>query len=381
MTSSAVIVQVRQFREEVLRLVLARGEVDRWVEVADVGGLAPDRGVLRVELVDLWPDHTYSVVVYAADGVRRSKVGRFRTALAAGAARVLRFGASSCLGSFASPWPTLVRASEEKLDGLFLLGDTIYADEGVGQTGRWDDRWTQALRTAGLYHASASTSLVGTWDDHEVTNNWSWDEHGDEAMAGLDAFRRGMPMRDGPGGSGLWRRLSWGDAVDVFVLDSRGERSGNDYLSRQQMDWLKDGLLTSTARFKLILNSVPIADLGWLNSDGWMRYPGSRREILDHVRDTGIAGVLWIAGDVHWATLCSVDPPGGRFDDALEVFAGPGGSPLNPGGIVVPEGGQYRAVITQHNWLLLECDPAAGEIRLTWYDRDGRALARRTVTP
>ncbi|MCA9491281.1 MAG: alkaline phosphatase D family protein [Myxococcales bacterium] len=378
-TPDGVMVTVRQFTEDRLRVVVARGEADRWVEVAEITGLVPDRGVVRVELVGLWPDHTYGVVAYAGEGLRRTVVGRFRTALPPGASRVVRLGATSCLGSTNAPWRSLSFVPEHALDAFLLLGDTIYADDGITPASRWEQHWTDALSTSGLRDLTSGTSVVATWDDHEVTNNWNWQDDGDEAQSGLEAFRRALPMRDGPSGTQIWRRLAWGDAVELFVLDCRGERTRTSYLGSEQDAWLLAVLAASTARFKIILNSVPISDLGLLSSDGWMDFREDRRQLLQSIRDQGITGVLWVAGDVHWATLCTVDPPGERFDDVLEVFAGPAGSTLNPAGVLTPEGGQFLEVVRVHNWLRLECDPDANEVRLAWIGDDGAVLTRRTV--
>ena len=58
-----------------------------------------------------------------------------------------------------------------------------------------------------------STSVVATWDDHEVDNNWSWNstsQINEKYANGLAMFRRAFPQKMGLQGSGLWRRLSWG---------------------------------------------------------------------------------------------------------------------------------------------------------------------------
>jgi phosphodiesterase/alkaline phosphatase D-like protein len=381
---TAVLVSVRT-DEPVVGLALALGVEDGWQDALSVEALAPEDGVLQVELDGLVPDSTYSVVITVrAEGVR-SSVARFRTALPPGASRPLRIGATSCLGSPGAPWRNLSRVAEQKLDVFLLLGDTIYADEGLLPAGRWDEKWADALATEGLRAVTASTSVVATWDDHEVDNDWSWDAPGmpQDALDALAAFRRSIPMRDGPGGSLLWRKLSWGDAVDLFVLDCRGERRGGDYVSPEQMAWLKDGLSTSTARFKLILNSVPITDmdavyLGIGAEDRWDGHPAQRSEILDHVADRGLTGVLWVAGDFHWGAVATVGRPGTRHEAQREVFCGPSGSVTNPLAAVA-RAPQFDPVVARWNAVVFELDPAAGTVRVVFEGNEG-PLAERVLT-
>jgi alkaline phosphatase D len=382
---TAVLVSVRT-EETALVLLLARGVEGGWVDAQRLDGLEVVDGVLQLELVDLAPDTTWSVVFTTPDGVRRSAPSRFRTAIPEGWSRVVRFGATSCLGSLGAPWRSLSRLAAEKLDLFVLLGDTIYADEGLRPAGRWDERWADALATEGLRAITASTSVVATWDDHEVDNDWSWEQPGmpGDALDALAAFRRSLPLREGPGGSRLWRSLRWGDVLELFVLDCRGERIDGDYVSREQLDWLKAGLSASVARFKLVLNSVPITDmdavyLGLGDEDRWDGYPAQRTEILEHVADEGLTGVLWLGGDFHWGAVASIGRPGRDHDDQVEVFCGPAGSPINPVALVTPEAPQFDPVVTRWNSVVFEADPVAGTVRVR-FEGDTGLLAERTLT-
>lgn len=374
-----VIASVRQFGEPTVDVVVAVGTETGWTEVARIDGVVADAGVAMVEVSGLLPDHTYAVVAYAPDGVRRSASSRFRTALAAAASRVVRFGATSCLGSYGAPWESLTRVAAQKLDFFVLLGDTIYADEGLAPAGDWEGHWTDALSTAGLRDLTASTSVVATWDDHEVSDGFP-EEYADEGTA---AFYRAMPVRLGPDG-GLYRKVQWGSVADVFVLDCRSLRSGTSYLGEAQTAWLMGELAASTARFKVIANSVPITDMddvlfGVANSDGWSEYPEARAEILDFIADNAISGVLWITGDVHWGAICTVDLPGGPHDDVIEVLCGPAGSLINPVHRAATDPDHYELVIGDWNSVVFELDPVAGTVRVV-YEGDTATLGERRTT-
>lgn len=377
---NAALVSVRQFDEATLELVLARGVDDGWEEVQRIADLAPTRDVVQIELKDLVPDTTYSVVFYAADGVRRSPAARFRTALAEGTTRTIRFGATSCLGSPNAPWPSMSRVATQKLDFFLLLGDTIYADEGFSPAGQYPEHWTNALSTAGLRDLTLSTSVVATWDDHEVNNDWSWEDDSALIPAALEAYRDGIPQRKGPGGSLIWRSLKWGDAIELFVLDCRGERQNGNYVSSEQLDWLKNSLASSTARFKIILNSVPITDLdsAYFGSGdvGWTGYPNQREELLAWIADQSISGILWLTGDVHWGTIATVGKPGTRDSSMWEVFCGPAGSTINLLASTVDEDEQFSAVYLDWNTVTFEANPDTGTVLVSVEGDTGTILTR-----
>ncbi len=375
---TAILVSMRSL-ETTVTLTVMRGTDAGWEEVSSGDSFTADDGVVSLELEDLEPDTTYSIAFFAVDGSRRSRVARFRTAIPAGESRMVRFGATSCLGGANRPWPSLSQASASKYDFFLLLGDTIYADGFP--TGGIVEAWKGALSTPGLCDVTASTSIIATWDDHEVDNNWSF--------AGLDPgrfdealmrFRQGLPQRVGPGGTGIWRKLSWGSVVDVFVLDCRGERRDGNYISPEQMSWLKDALVESTATFKIVMNSVPITDFeefagSLLAEDRWQGFPAQRTELVSHVRNAGITGLLWVAGDFHIGGVGQIDPDGSPGDNQFEILAGPGGSAVAPFEALLPTSSpRLPAVVSAWNYVSFDADPVAGTLRARFIADDGSVI-------
>lgn len=367
-----------------LRVARARGD-DGWEELPAQDALAVVDGALSLPVDGLDPDTAYNFFFEDEVDGGRSRVGRFRTALAPGADRIVVFGATSCLGGN-EPLPSLFFAAEAALDFFCLLGDTVYAD-GSRTADDYRSFYGRILRTDGFAAAVASTSVIATWDDHEVDNNW---ERAGLAPGQFDAalasFRRALPQGEGPGGTGIWRSLRWGDTLEVFVLDCRGERGGGLYVSVEQMEWLKAGLRASEARFKIIMNSVPITDLSAifgvaLAEDRWQGYPAQREEILGFIEDESIGGVLWVAGDVHYAQVGHVDPAGGRAAARWEVFCGPGGSFPNPGADLFIGDEQYPFMSTAWNWCRFTCDPRAGTVRVEHVGDDGGVISDFTLSP
>jgi alkaline phosphatase D len=332
------------------------------------------------------PDTTYSIALYGPGGVRRSRVTRFRTALPAGASRIIRFGATSCMGPEDEPFPNMSYSQAERLDFFLLLGDAIYADFAPDQFD-YVEKYKTALAMSGMNDTMAGTSIVATWDDHEIDDNWSWATAGmqqtfDEALA---AFRQAIPYRTGSGVTGLWRKLSWGDALDLFVLDCRSERLNGNYVSPEQLTWLEQSLLASTATFKVILNSVPIFDFtGTVMQtpgvdDRWQGYPAQRNQILQFIRDHSLTGVVWISGDVHFGAIGQVDIFGGPGDDLWDILVGPSGSAINPAAYFLEVTERMPVLLTEFSMTIFEADPVAGTLRCRFVGDAGQTLADHTL--
>jgi alkaline phosphatase D len=145
------------------------------------------------------------------------------------------------------------------------------------------------------------------------------------------------------------------------------------------MDWVKAGLASSEARFKIVLNSVPITDLTAIfgqgaRADRWEGFPVQRAEILGFIEDAGIEGLLWVTGDVHYAQVGQVDPIGGVAADRVEVFAGPGGSFANVGAELFGGDPQYAWMSSTWNYARFTCDPGTGVVLVEHIGDDGVVL-------
>ncbi|MGH8970385.1 MAG: alkaline phosphatase D family protein, partial [Actinomycetes bacterium] len=203
----------------------------------------------------------------------------------------------------------------------------------------------------------AAAAWVVTWDDHESAND-SWQDGAENHTEGvegtwaqrkawaLQAFAEWMPVRLEPGGQ-IYRRLRFGQLAELSMLDLRSYRSQqvatNDLGSVDdpartitgdpQMGWLKDGLVTPDAQWKLVGNPVMIAPLlipplpagvsqpvtdvtGLLppegvpyNVDQWDGYTADRRELFGWLADHGVQDTVFLTGDIHtsWASDLPLD--------------------------------------------------------------------------
>ena len=74
---------------------------------------------------------------------------------------------------------------------------------------------------------------------------------------------------------------------------------GRTILGATQKQWLKDGLLNSTATFKFIMNGPPVTQLVFMPYDRWEAWSAERAEILDYIQTNNIKNVIWLSTDFH----------------------------------------------------------------------------------
>ena len=247
-------------------------------------------------------------------------------------------------------------------------GDSIYADDPLPRTIEkralsWKNVITPAkskvAETLADFHGNyrynfidphyrrffSRVPVIAQWDDHEVLNNWNPAEHGSLAGIAAKAFAAYWPMRlQSP--QLFYRKIAYGPNLDVFVLDLRSHRAPNSenrqarsskataLLGRSQLDWLKQGLKSSKATWKVVAGEMPIASLSpeygldsWANGDG----PPLGRELeLAELLEFGlkyqIQNVVWLAADVHYAAAYHFHPERAvwkKFLPFWEFIAGP----------------------------------------------------------
>jgi len=104
-------------------------------------------------------------------------------------------------------------------------------------------------------------------------------------------------------------------------------------LGATQMQWLKDELSSSAAKWKIIGNQVMFAPLTLagipLSYEQWDGYQADRNRIIDHVMDNNINNVMVITGDIHTSWANDVPVKGQNYnpntgaDSAFVEFIGP----------------------------------------------------------
>ncbi len=318
----------------------------------------------------------------------RSAVGRVQTALGADALRPIVFAGTSCTNQSKRPFPVLQHAgSRTDLDFFIHAGDHTYTDHGDNAItlAQYRTKYVENWSSAGLRALHRSTGMYLTWDDHEVANNWNPEAIGAARLAAARQafFEHRATRHDAADPNRIWRSFRWGRTAEIFILDCRSERrpstrSSNPshtsvYISRAQMDWLKAGLRASPCVFKFIVNSVPIVDRGGAGSDNWNGYASQRREILNHIANHGLRGVVWLSGDVHFGGVCQVEDTG-PWSNIWEVVMGPAGADRDGRPDIRPS--QWPVLVYGvHNYTVLRADPTTRTLSVEFINAAGNRIA------
>ncbi len=363
------------------------GEV--WMVIDDVVR-ANREGYVRTTADGLLPGTWYHYVFATVDvdgtELARSPVGRVRTALAPGSLEPLRVAATSCTNDTFAPFEALEAMATQEYDLFLHMGDQSYND-GAESLREFRDAWRRTLTDPGYSALHRRTGWYGTWDDHEVDDNWN-PESIDASIRdnAFQAYFETLAVERQDSGA-LWHSYAWGDTAEFFVLDCRSERrastrGGEDiYISPEQMAWLQDGLRNSTAHFKVILNSVPITDMPPLyiaENDRWEGYGRQRSALLDMIEGEGISNVWFLSGDFHIGFVARVD---GNDDPLFEIAVGPGAN-SNPVastlGLLFSIAGRGDQLLYNTGSLQTEMqtfltfDPARDAVRVEFIDASGR---------
>ncbi|MBT2405968.1 MULTISPECIES: alkaline phosphatase [unclassified Streptomyces] len=300
-------------------------------------------------------------------GATVSPAGRTRTAPGHDVTTPgVRFGVVSC-ANWESGYFSAYRhlAARTDLDAILHLGDYIYEYQTGGypeakyvvrqhepkneivSLADYRTRHGKYKTDADLQALHAAHAIVAIWDDHEFANDaWAGGaenhtpgaegEWAARAAAAKQAYFEWMPVRTSIAGT-VYRRLRFGTLADLHLLDLRSFRSeqvkvGNGAVDdpertitgRAQLDWLKSGLASSNATWKLVGTSVMISPVAFaslpahllepltkllglpegglaINVDQWDGYTDDRKELLGHLRDRNIKNTVFLTGDIHMA--------------------------------------------------------------------------------
>lgn len=336
--------------------VVARGSV--------TATAAADHTV-KADVRGLRPQTPYWYRFTAGDTV--SPAGRTLTAPAHDVSTAgVRFGVVSC-ANWESGYFSAYRhlAARSDLTAVLHLGDYIYEYQSGGypeakyvvrqhepkheivSLADYRVRHGKYKTDADLQALHAAHAIIAIWDDHEFANDaWAGGaenhtpgaegEWAARAAAAKQAYFEWMPVRPSVAGT-VYRRLQFGTLADLHLLDLRSFRSQQAKVGsgsvddpertitgRAQLDWLKSGLASSNATWKLVGTSVMISPVAFgslpahllkpltkllglpeggiaINVDQWDGYTDDRKELLGHLKDRNIKNTVFLTGDIHMA--------------------------------------------------------------------------------
>ncbi|HEY6063757.1 MAG TPA: alkaline phosphatase D family protein [Chitinophagaceae bacterium] len=235
--------------------------------------------------------------------------------------------------------------AKEKAAFMLWTGDAWYTRE-VDYYSEWG-LWYRASHDRAmpvLQNFWKSMPQMAIWDDHDygpndIGKNYILKETSREIWK-----KYWCNPSYGENGQGTYTLTSWGDA-DLFMTDDRWWRSADkmkdsvdgfpnyekQMLGEQQMEWLKNSLLYSTATFKIIVvGSQVLNPLSPFERFG--SFPVEYDELMNFIKDYKINGVLFLTGDRHHSEIIKLERPGtyslyditvSPLTSGTHTFAGP----------------------------------------------------------
>jgi alkaline phosphatase D len=264
-----------------------------------------------------------------------------------------------------------MEATVRLADGSLWRNDLTEEVSTVAETlAQFRGRHRYPLRDDNVRAFYRQVPTISMWDDHETCNNWwpgeviddsRYDERRADVLAirGRRAWQEYQPVpvtrlvpRDGEGfvATRLYRKVPRGQHLDLFCLDMRSWRGPNPdtdpavvrrrvqagLLGADQERWLIESLSTSTATWKVVCADMPLSaptnrvtDLDGYANTHRGRPLGREAElarVLSAIKANGVANVVWLTADVHYAAAHHYSPERAAFTDFTpfwEFISGP----------------------------------------------------------
>lgn len=350
----------------------------RTVKGHDLIEAASFTGQLQVDGLEPSTQYYYTPVLDGAPALGRP-YPCFTTAPAPGQSAQLRFAFGSCVGRrghlAAAAFGEM--AARGNFDLLLMLGDNHYGDTTDPALLR--DYYHMLRTVTGFEKLVRERPTYAIWDDHDFGPNNS-DSTTPGREDSLRVFQQwwANPGYGEDGNPGCYHRFSR-NGVDFFMLDSRYHRTPNKapedgkktMLGARQLQWLKDGLTASRARFKIVACGSEWQTL--TQPDCWSSFARERQEIFDHITGNKIEGVVLLSGDRHFTAGYQIQ---GRH---LEFTSGPLGS---GNGTLQENPERFTGADEGKLWVILDLDPAAETPRFHYeiWQAGGGLLERRELS-
>lgn len=350
--------------------------------------------------------------------------GRTRTA-DSGDNELVRFALVSCSNyehGYFNAYEKI--ADRNDLNAVIHLGDYIYEYETGGYSASLSDRennptheivslddyrlrYSHYRLDHNLQDLHQQYPFICIWDDHESANDAYKDgaENHDETTEGVwetrksnsrKAYFEWMPIRESGSDSVIYRKFSYGDLLNLYMLDTRIE--GRDeqvsasssavddpnrsLLGSTQYNWLTSELSSSSSQWNIIGQQVMIAPLEAfgvpVNADQWDGYNYERNQLLNHIMNNNIENIVVLTGDIHtsWANdipLNNYDASTGANSAGVEFVTtsvtSPG-FPIGFGSSVIQSFNPHNKWLdlTNHGYVILNVDKQ--KTQAEWYFLD-----------
>ena len=230
------------------------------------------------------------------------------------------------------PLPILRTVLEWEPQLFIYLGDNIYGDTDDMKV--LEARYAQMGAKKEFRMLRAEVPTIATWDDHDYGSNDAGKDYPfrkESREIFLKFWNEPDPSsrRDHEGiyTSYRFEDKAAGKSLQIILLDTRTFRDPplesplsswkNDYLPDTdpaktilgdvQWKWLEERL-KEPADLRVIGSSIQFSHEynGW---ESWTNFTRELMRMVELIRSTKAAGVVFISGDVHWGELSALKPP------------------------------------------------------------------------
>lgn len=299
----------------------------------------------------------------------------------------------SCYHAYDQPLPIFDSIGCEGADVFMMVGDNCYYSEPDWQNehlmmlSQLRNRNNDALR-----RLTASTPVLGIWDDHDFGPNDADARFHNKDMA-LRVFKRTWAQRSygTPAAAGIFSAMRLGP-VEIFLLDGRYERlEKSQILGRAQLTWLMDRLAASDAPVKIVVSGSQVlpevpATKEW---ECWRRdAPGELEALRRFLDERDVRGVIFATGDVHLGYVLHEEgramEDGRRGPDLWELTSSPLANDPWDEQLVAPHQPYDRFLMKElavcnYGVIDVDLDRRGEEVRLLLKDERGTILADQSV--
>ncbi len=216
---------------------------------------------------------------------------------------------------YGQPIDILQTMTRHPADFMLWVGDNVYLREADWSSASGIQyRYQHVRQLPELQPFLAAKPHYAVWDDHDFgpnDSNFSYELKHVTLQTFMDFW--GNKSYGEPHNKGIYGKFTWGDA-EFFMLDNRYHRwqeklpydmPQKRFLGQQQMEWLLNGLSSSTATFKIIVSGSQM--LNPMNDfECFTHYQAEYNTLIGHISNQKINGVLFLSGDRHFSEIIKV---------------------------------------------------------------------------
>ncbi|MBN8702370.1 MAG: alkaline phosphatase family protein [Bacteroidetes bacterium] len=204
--------------------------------------------------------------------------------------------------------------AEQPADFMIWTGDNIYLREvDYSSNSGMEYRYIHARKHPLMKKIFYARPNYAIWDDHDFGPN---DANREFPLkeASLELFKDfwGNQTYGEADNKGVYSKFSYADA-DFFLVDNRYYRTpeknklATTQLGKEQLNWLKNNIASSTSKFKFIIAGGQMLDtIGMAKKECLGMYENDYNEFINFISEKNIKGLVFISGDRHLTELLKI---------------------------------------------------------------------------